>query len=81
MTLDINKVEAILREHWQIPSDLTPSKLNDHAGRIHVMVRQKYAHENLKYQLGLIQTQKLRQDLDEKACDQIATDLLKAANS
>lgn len=81
MPLDIAKVEAILRQHWHIPADLTPAKLNDQAGRIHVLVRQKYAHENLKYQLGLIQTQKLRQDLDDKACDQIATELLEAAKT
>jgi hypothetical protein len=81
MALDIDKIEAILRQHWQIPSDLSPSKLHDQAGRIQILVRQKYAHENLKYQLGLIQTKKLHQKMDDAACDLIATDLLKVANA
>ena len=80
MTLDIDKVEAILRKHWQIPNDLSPAKLQEHAGRIHVLVRQKYSHDNLKYQLGLIQTTKLHQDLDDQACNQIAAELLKLAS-
>ena len=80
MTLDIDKVEAILRKHWQIPSELSCAKLQEHAGRIHVLVRQKYSHENLKYQLGLIQTTKLHQDLDDQACNQIAAELLKLAS-
>jgi hypothetical protein len=79
MALDIDKVEAILREHWHIPSTFSRTKLQEHAGRIQVLVRQKYSHDNLKYQLGLIQTTKLRQDLDEPACDKIAADLLKDA--
>jgi len=77
MALDIDKVEAILRQHWQIPSDLSRVKLQEQAGRIHVLVRQKYSHDNLKYQLGLIQTTKLKQDLNDQACDQIAAELLK----
>jgi hypothetical protein len=80
MTLDIDKVEAILREHWHIPGTLSRTKLQEQAGRIQVLVRQKYSHENLKYQLGLIQTTKLRQDLDDQACDKIAAELLKDAN-
>ncbi len=77
MALDIDKVEAILREHWHIPKELSRAKFQEQAGRIHVLVRQKYSHENLKYQLGLIQKTKLNQDLDEAACDKIATELLK----
>ena len=77
MALDIDKVEAVLRQHWQIPSDLSRGKLQEYAGRIQVLIRQKYSHDNLKYQLGLIQTNKLRQDLNDQACDQIAADLLK----
>ena len=80
MPLDIDKVEAILREHWHIPKELSRAKLQEHAGRIHVLVRQKYSHENLKYQLGLIQTTKLRQELDDSACDKIAAELLKQAS-
>ncbi len=34
MALDIDKVEAILRQHWQIPSDLSRVKLQEQAGRI-----------------------------------------------
>lgn len=79
MTHDIDKIEAILREHWHIPSALSRTKLQDQAGRIQVLVRQKYSHDNLKYQLGLIQTRKLRQELDDQACDKIAADLLKDA--
>jgi hypothetical protein len=77
MTLDINEVEAILRQHWKIPDESTLVKLHGQAGRIHVLVRQKYSHDNLKYQLGLIQTNKLHQKFDDQACDQIATDLLR----
>ena len=80
MPLDIDKVEAILRKHWTIPSDLGRGKLQEQVGRIHVLIRQKYSHDNLKYQLGLIQTTKLRQELDEQACNQIAAELLKAAS-
>ncbi len=79
MSLDIDKVEAILRQHWQIPADLSRAKLQEQAGRINVLIGQKYSHDNLKYQLGLIQKTKLRQDLDDKACEKIATDLLKQA--
>jgi hypothetical protein len=80
MSLDIDKVEAVLRQHWQIPSDLSRSKLQELAGRIHVLIRQKYSHDNLKYQLRLIQTNKLRQDFSDQACDQIAADLIKLAS-
>ena len=80
MAINIDKVEAILREHWHIPSELSRGKLLEHAGRIQVLVRQKYSHDNLKYQLGLIQTTKLHQDLDDEACNQIAADLLKLAS-
>jgi len=77
MTLDIDSVEAVLRQHWQIPSDLSRGKLQEYAGRIQVLIRQKYSHDNLKYQLGLIQKNKLHQDLNDQACELIATDLLK----
>jgi len=80
MTLDIGKVEAILRQHWQIPSDLSRRKLQEYAGRIQVLILQKYSHDNLKYQLGLIQTTKLHQDLNDQACNQIAADLLRLAS-
>ena len=80
MTLDAGKVEAILRKHWQIPSNLSRSKLHDHAFRITVMIAQKYSRDNLKYQLSLIQTQDLRQNFDEAACDQIASELLESAH-
>ncbi len=79
MALDIDKVEAILREHWHIPKELSRAKLQEQAGRIHVLVRQKYSHDNLKYQLGLIQKTKLKQDIDDSACDKIAADLLRQA--
>jgi hypothetical protein len=81
MTPDIKTVEAILRQHWEIPSDLGPRALNDHLFKIQVLVGQKYSHQNLKYQLSLIQTKKLRQHFDDKACDQIASDLLRVANA
>ena len=81
MTLDLKTVEAILRQHWKIPSNLDPQKLNDRAFNIQVMVDQKYSHQNLKYQLSLIQAKDLRQDIDDQACDQIASDLLKVANA
>jgi hypothetical protein len=79
MALDIDKIEAILRQYWQIPSEYSRTKLQEHAGRIQVLVRQKYSHDNLKYQLGLIQTTKLSQELNDQACDQIAADLLRDA--
>ena len=79
MTLDIKTVEAILRQHWEMPTDLDPEKLHDHAFKIQVLVGQKYSHENLKYQLSLMQTKSLRQNLDDQACDRIAAELLGAA--
>jgi len=81
MTLDIEKIEAILRQHWQIPSEFNCRALQDYAGRIHVLVLQKYSHDNLKYQLGLFQRDKLHQDLSDDACEQITTDLLHLAKS
>ena len=80
MPLDIKTVEAILRQHWQIPSEVSSGALHDYAGRIQVLIGQKYSHDNLKYQLGLMQTKKLKQPLDEEACNRIASDLLSAAN-
>ena len=80
MALDIDKIEAVLRQHWQIPSDLSRGKLQEYAGRIHVLIRQKYSHDNLKYQLSLIQKTKLRQEPNDQACEQIAAELLKLAN-
>jgi hypothetical protein len=50
MPPDIDKIEAVLRQHWAIPSDLNSAKLREHAGRIQVLIRQKYSYENLKYQ-------------------------------
>ena len=78
MPIDIDKIEAILREHWHIPSTLKLSELHDHASRIQVLLRQKYSHDNLKYQLRLMQMHKLHQDFDDQACEQIASDLLAA---
>ena len=80
MTLDVDKVEAILHKHWKIPSKLSRSKLHDHAFRITVMIAQKYSRDNLKYQLSLIQTKDLQQNFDEAACDQIASELLANAH-
>jgi hypothetical protein len=76
MTIDPDRVETILRQHWQIPKDLSPAVFRDLAFRIHVLVSQKYSHDNLKYQLRLIQTKDLKQDFDDHACNQIASDLL-----
>jgi hypothetical protein len=78
MALNIDKIEAILREHWHIPSGLSATELHDHASRIQVLVLQKYSHDNLKYQLRLMQTNKLHQEFDDQACDQIASELLAA---
>ena len=77
MTLDLKTVEAILRQHWKMPSNLDPQKLNDRAFNIQVMVGQKYSHQNLKYQLSLIQKKELQLHFDDQACDEIASDLLK----
>jgi hypothetical protein len=81
MPLDLKTVEAILRRHWTLPSDLNQEKLNDYAFNIQVMVGQKYSHQNLKYQLSLMQTKALHQAFDDRACDQIASDLLKVAGT
>ncbi len=79
MSADIDKIEATMRQHWEIPSDLSSAKLHEHAGRLQVLIGQKYSHENLKYQLRLLQTNKLGQDFNDQACDQLAADLLKLA--
>lgn len=81
MAIDVDKVEAVLRRHWQIPSDLSPDEFHDQAFRISVLVDQKYSRDNLKYQLSLIQTKTLKQNFDEPACDQIALDVLGLANA
>ncbi|MGO8954471.1 MAG: hypothetical protein ACLPWS_17215 [Rhodomicrobium sp.] len=77
MIVDADKVESVLRQHWHIPGDLSPAVFHALAFRIHVLIGQKYSHDNLKYQLSLMQTKDLRQDLDDAACEQIASDLLK----
>jgi hypothetical protein len=76
MAVETDKVEAILRQHWKIPADLSSAVLHDMAFRIQVMVGQKYSHDNLKYQLHLMQTKGLRQQPDDPSCDQIAAALL-----
>jgi hypothetical protein len=81
MSLHVDEIEVILRQHWKIPSGLAPRELHDLAFTIQVMVGQKYSRDNLKYQLGLIQTTRLKQKLDDQACDRIATDLLRSANT
>ena len=81
MSGENDKVETILRKHWKIPSDLSPSVLQDLAFRLDVLVGQKYSHDNLKYQLSIMQTKDLRQDLDDAACEKIARDLLKPASA
>ncbi len=81
MTADADKVETILHQHWKIPSDLNPAVLQDLAFRIHVLVAQKYSHDNLKYQLSLMQTKDLQQEFDDPACDKIASALLKTARA
>lgn len=81
MALDIETIEAILHQHWEMPSDLNPNELHDQAFKIQVLVGQKYSHDNLKYQLCLIQAKTLQQDVDQQACDQIASDLLRVANA
>ncbi len=81
MSVDADKVETILRQHWHIPGDLSPAVFHDLAFRIQVLVKQKYSHDNLKYQLNLIQTKILKQEFDDPACDQIAADLLKSSRA
>jgi hypothetical protein len=76
MTIEADKVEAILRQHWHIPKDLSAATLQYIAFRIQVMVGQKYSRDNLKYQLCLMQTKDLKQEVDDSACDQIASLLL-----
>ncbi|MFY9639441.1 MAG: hypothetical protein WCD20_02295 [Rhodomicrobium sp.] len=76
MTVDTDKVEAILRQHWQIPSDLSSAVFHDLAFRVQVMVGQKYSHDNLKYQLSIMQTRYLKQNFDDLACDNIASSLI-----
>jgi len=76
MTIEADKVEAILREHWHIPKDLSAETLQYLAFRIQVMVGQKYSRDNLKYQLCQMQTKDLKQDPDDPACDKIASLLL-----
>ena len=46
-----------------------------------VMVGEKYSHDNLKYQISLIQMEMLAQKLDDLACDQIASELLRDTNA
>ena len=79
MTIAIEMIETILRQHWEIPSGLSQNDLHDQAFKIQVLIGQKYSHDNLKYQLQLMQTNKLRQTYNDQACDQIALELLKAA--
>ena len=81
MTLDIETVEAILRQHWKMPSPLAATDLQDQAFRIQVMVGQKYSHDNLKYQLSLMQTNELHQKFDDQACDHIASELSRLAKA
>jgi GTP-dependent phosphoenolpyruvate carboxykinase len=76
MTVEADNVEDVLRQHWHIPKDLSKATLQYLAFRIQVMVGQKYSHDNLKYQLCLMQTKELKQDADDPACDQIASVLL-----
>ncbi len=81
MILDLKTVEAVLRQHWKVPVTIDQEKMSNQAFKIQVMVGQKYAHQNLKYQLGLIQTKDLKLETDEKACDDIATELLRIAKA
>ncbi len=81
MTVDTDKVETILRQHWQIPANLNPVVLQELAFRLHVLVGQKYSHDNLKYQLSIMQTKDLKQDYDDAVCDKIAAELLRQARA
>jgi hypothetical protein len=76
MTVSSDEVEIILRKHWQIPGDLSPAVFHDLSFRLQVLVGQKYSHDNLKYQLSLMQTKDLKQVYDDVICDKIACDLL-----
>jgi hypothetical protein len=77
MAADPDEVEAVLRQHWKIPGTSNQTVLQTLAFRIHVMVGQKYSHDNLKYQLHLMQTKDLHQQPDDSVCDRIASELLK----
>ena len=81
MAVDADEVETILRQHWRIPGGLSPAVFRDLAFRIQVMVGQKYSHDNLKYQLSLMQTKDLEQEFDDPACDKIASNLLRSAHT
>ena len=76
MTVEVDKVEAVLRQYWNISGTSSAPTLHHLAFRIQVMVGQKYSHDNLKYQLCLMQTKALKQELDDPACAQIASVLL-----
>ncbi|MGO9544164.1 MAG: hypothetical protein ACLPPF_05145 [Rhodomicrobium sp.] len=81
MPINIETVEAILRKHWEMPSNINPKKLSDQAFKIQVMVGQKYSHQNLKYQLSLIQKKELQLNFDDQSCDEIASDLLRVVKA
>ncbi|MGO9487046.1 MAG: hypothetical protein ACLPX9_21150 [Rhodomicrobium sp.] len=81
MAIETDKVEAILRQHWKIPNNLSPAVLQDLSFRIHVMVGQKYSPDNLKYQLRIMQTKDLKQDFDDAACDKIVSELFKTTRT
>jgi hypothetical protein len=76
MTIEIGNVEALLRQHWHIPKDLSAEALQHIAFRLQVMAGQKYSQANLKNQLCMMQARELKQDPDDPACDQIASLLL-----
>jgi hypothetical protein len=78
MSLDTDKIETILRKHWDVPANFSPATFHDLAFRLQVLVGQKYSHDNLKYQLSIMQTKDLKQTYDEPACEKIAAELLKA---
>ena len=48
MPVDTDKVETILRQHWQIPTNLNPVVLQELAFRLHVLVGQKYSPRQLE---------------------------------
>jgi len=80
MSIDIATVERLMRRYWDTEK-VKPEELRSVAVEILKLAKQGSSLEVFKSELGHMQVNRLRQTLDSRACEDIATRVFSAAHA
>jgi hypothetical protein len=82
MPLEIETIEAIIKQHWKMPSDIKPGELRDYALEIRSFLEANDSNQlGLHQQLSRIQSNWLQQPYCASVCDAMAVHLIKLATA